>query len=74
MKRRKRSNSSGLIFRVVRTATNIRTGEKSVTRFGAYTTRAEARAWLEQDKEASPGPLAKYQYEYEIEGVSREDR
>jgi hypothetical protein len=73
MTKRRKGSPSGLIYRVVRTATHIQTGEKSVNRFGAYLTHKEAQARLEEDQEASPGPNPQYEYAYEIEHVFPED-
>jgi hypothetical protein len=73
MTKRRNQSSTGFIYRVVRTATHIRTGEKRVSRFGAYRTRAEAQRRLEEDEEAMPVGVPQYEYEYKIETVLPED-
>jgi hypothetical protein len=66
--KRKRS-SSGILYRVVQTATHIQTGNKLVSRYGAYRTYAEAETKLRADQEAVVGN-PQYEYDYTIEAVS----
>ena len=66
-----RDKSTGVIYRIVRTATHVRTGEKSVTPYGAYLTYAEADRKLREDEEAMGDP--EYGYEYKIVPALPED-
>jgi hypothetical protein len=68
-KHRNRS-STGFIYRVVRTATHIKTGKKQVSRFGAYRSYAEAHKRLDEDEEAMPMGIPEYDYEYKIEKIA----
>jgi hypothetical protein len=52
----KRDRSTGVLYRIVRTATHVRTGEKSVSRYGAYRTPTEADRKLREDEEAMDDP------------------
>jgi hypothetical protein len=73
MAKRRNRSSTGFTYRVVRTATHIKTGEKRVSRFGSYRTYAEAQRRLDQDEKAMPVGVPEYDYEYKIETVLPED-
>lgn len=56
-----------VVYYVVRTATHIQTGDKSVSRYGPYRTHGDAEAKLREDEEAMPVGIPQYEYEYKIE-------
>jgi hypothetical protein len=66
-----RNKSTGVVYRIVRTATHVRTGEKSVTPYGAYVTFSEADRKMREDEEAMGEP--EYEYEYKIVPALPED-
>jgi hypothetical protein len=73
MAKHRHRSSTGFMYRVVRTATHIKTCKKQVSRFGAYRSYAEAQKRLDEDEEAMPMGIPEYDYEYKIETVLPEE-